>query len=346
MDEPIDFILPWVDASDTRWQKEKQQYASEIKNYSHNDHGIVRYRDTRTLKYVLRGIERNCPWYNRIVIITQGHKPDWIDDRHPKIRFITHQELYFDSSHLPTFNSSSIEMNLPNLSGKISEKFVYLNDDFLIMNPLGKERFFQKGKPVDFLMHGWIPRGKIYQVLRDGSAWVKALNNSVALINRVSLPPEKFLTPQQLFHSSYPVKSQFSNALLRYLYRRYFFIAHWHNAQPYEMNTLREVYALFKNEMIQASQNRFRFDNDLTQYLYRYYHLSQGNFIPNFYNDNYRANIVSLDSLKKIIKTINKNRPNFVSIYDNYPNEKSVQIEKRLWDFLEQKFPQKASFEH
>jgi len=340
----IDFVVPWVDSSDIRWQKKKNSFLLQQNDNMDNDVGVLRYRDTNTLKYLLRSIEKNCPWYNKIFIITEGHKPNWIDINSNKIIFISHQELYFDNNHLPTFNSSSIEMNLANIKG-ISEYFVYLNDDFLIMNPLEQNRFFVDNKPVDFLIHGWIPRGKIYQHLRDDSSWVKSLNNNISLINKIHKPTHISNKDNIFFHHSYPFKGRISNQLLLHVYKKYFFISHWHNAQPYKFSTIKEVYNKFAKEMMQCSQNKFRANNDLTQYLYRYYHLTKGDFYPYFYNDDFKANIKSLSSLNEIISQIEQVKPNFVSIYDNYDINEHDTIVNRLTDFLETKFTQKASFE-
>ena len=134
MNNKIDFVLPWVNSSDTKWQIEKNKY--EQSNGEDDVHSSTRFRDMDTLRFVLRSIEKNTPWFNKIHLITIGHIPEWLDISHPKINLITHQELYFDPTHLPTFNSHSIEMNLANMKG-VSEKFIYLNDDTLINEGTG-----------------------------------------------------------------------------------------------------------------------------------------------------------------------------------------------------------------
>jgi len=340
----IDFVLPWVDGNDVQWQKKKNLYMQELTQKKENDHGMLRYRDTNTLKYVLRSIEQFCPWYNKIHLITEGHFPEWLDIEHPKINLITHEELYFDRSHLPTFNSSSIEMNLPNLKD-VSEKFVYLNDDFIILNFLEPERFFRDDKPVDFLHHGWIPRNKIYQLLRDNSGWVKSLNNAIELINSIAVPKEIKNKKNIFFHPTYGAVNKLSNFFLLYLWQKYFFIHHWHHPQPYKLSLLKEVYQQFKVPMLNGSKNKFRKGNDLTQYLYRYYHLTKEKFYPYYHNDGTYANITSYDALEDIIEKLNHSSYNFVAVYDNYTEEESQQIVERLTDFLEKKFPNKASFE-
>jgi len=340
--DPIDFVLPWVDATDPQWQASKARYLRELDRYCDRDHGSLRYRETGTLRYVLRGIERFCPWYGRIHLITQGHLPDWLEADHPRIRIVTHRELYEDPTHLPTFNSSSIEMNLPNLQG-VSERFVYLNDDFLIIRPLKPERFFRKGLPVDFLMHGWIPRNGLYQALRDDSAWVKALNNNVRLINRIFRPRD--LPASLLFAPEYDLSGKAANMMLRLLWRRYYFFRHWHYPQPYRLQTLREVRERFHPEMMRCSANRFRDAEDLTQYLYRYYHLAQGTFVPGRHDDGYRADLRNAEDLRRLERVLRGSAFNFVAIYDNFDAKSEDSMLAGLQDLLERYLPQKASFE-
>ncbi len=344
MPDKIDFVLPWVDGNDKNWQKNKKQYLPELNNEYDNDKGLIRYRDTNTLKYVLRSIEKYCPWCNKIHLITEGHKPKWLNIEHPKINLITHKELYFNKEHLPTFSSPSIEMNLANLKG-VSEKFIYLNDDFIILNPLSKKRFFIDNKPVDFLIHGWIPRNKIYQLLRDNSTWVKSLNNMIDLINSITTPKMIKDKKNILFHSTYGFKGKLSNLLLLYIWKKYFFISHWHNLQPYTLSTVKETYSRFEKPMMACSRNKFRSDNDLNQYIYRYYHLATENFYPYYHNDGYYANITSFKTLENILDELELKSYNFVSIYDNYKKEESDMVIEKLTNFLEQKFPNKASFE-
>ncbi len=339
----IDFVLPWVDGSDRVWQKEKTKYNSNIDS---DANATARFRDMGTLKYVLRSIEQNCPWFNKIYIITTGHYPDWLDINHDKIVLVSHEELYFDKSHLPVFNSSSIEMNLSNIKN-LSEKFVYLNDDTIIMRKITKARFFIDDKPVDFLSHGWIPRNTLFKRLRGADAWVHSLNNNLQLINKKCTPLD--LNKKSLYHSSYDIKTKISNLLLDKIYKKFIWLEHWHHPIPYLKRTLIDVYDEFKEEMMICSSNRFRANNDLTQYLYRYWQLANEKFYPFKHNDGYDADIVSFDYLKEALNKIEQNSHiNFVCFNDQMhkADEKEFLESKTLLiKYLDNAFKQKASFE-
>ena len=123
----IDFVLPWVDNQDLEWQKSRQQYAEKSV--------VIRCKFECEISW-FRYIEI-CTSFNwkklslvwiKIYLVTCGHHPEWLDINSPKIELIKHSDIYDNKEHLPVFNSSSIEMSLPNIEG-LSEHFVYLNDD-------------------------------------------------------------------------------------------------------------------------------------------------------------------------------------------------------------------------
>jgi len=338
----IDFVLPWVDSTDKAWQKEKEKYDKQsIKTFNN---ASMRFQDWGTLRYVLRGIEKNCSWYNKIYIITEGHLPAWLDIEHDKIIIVTHDDLYINKSHLPVFNSSSIEMNLINIKG-LSDKFVYLNDDTLILKNLDKTRFFKEGKPVDFLSHGWLPRNSWFEKIRGMNSWAHSLKNNIQLINKHRSPLQ--FNNQQLYHPSYSLKTKISNFLLHKIYKKILWLEHWHHPIPYLKSTLHDVYELFEEDMMLCSSNRFRSNNDLTQYLYRYWQLANGNFYPYKYNDGKYYKIRNIKDIDKCLSDIEKYSflcPND-SLPDTISNNDYLYIQNKLLNKLEELLPNKATFE-
>ena len=343
--EKIDFVLPWVDASDPYWVTSKKQYEDSGENQEDN-HTITRFRDMNTLKYALRSIEKNCPWFHKIYLITTGHIPDWLDLSHPKIKLITHEELFIDKTALPVFNSNAIEMNLVNIRG-LSEKFVYLNDDMIIWKPLKIDRFFTNNKPVDFFHHAWIPRNKLFELLKGKDIWIDAINNNIRLIN------EKFIIfkidNNQYYHHSYKTTDKVSNFFYINLYKKVFWIKHWHHPQPYCKKTIQEVYKTYPKEMIACSHNKFRSSSDITPYLYRYWHLIKGDFSPYDHQDGFVAKITNFSYLQKILKKLKENEKiNFVCFNDQMNDISDKEFKQTsiiLENYLKNIFPTKASFE-
>ena len=340
----IDFVLPWVDACDPKWIESKFKY----QNVNDEDnHTQTRFREMNTLKYVLRSIEKNAPWYNKIYLITTGHTPKWLDISHPKIELVTHDELFIDKSALPVFNSSAIEMNLVNIKG-LTDNFIYLNDDTVIVKPVSKDRFFKDGKVVDFFCHGWIPRGELFSKIKGIDTWVDSLNNNLKLIN--SDFNSGSLSKEMLYSHSYSMKSKISNFMYKNLYRDLFWIAHWHHPQPYTKKTIESVYEKYKDEMITCSHNRFRSSKDFTQYIYRYWHLINGDFIPYKHNDGFVAKITSLKYLNETIDYLkNDTKINFVCFNDQMNSVSDEEFYKTtivLEQYLQTIFSKKASFEN
>ncbi|CAA6812635.1 MAG: Capsular polysaccharide phosphotransferase wcwK (EC (Stealth protein wcwK) [uncultured Sulfurovum sp.] len=343
-EDKIDFVLPWVDSSDLSWQEEKGKYA--LNSTSHDTENNTRYRDANTLRYVLRSIEKNCPWYHKIYLITTGHYPRWLDIHHPKIELITHDDIFPDNNDLPVFNVNAIEMNLVNIKG-LSEKFVYLNDDTIIWKYLEIDRFFKNNKPVDFFYHGWLPRGRVYKLVRSSDVWVDAILNNIHLINNeVSLGKMSY---SQYFHHSYGLKQKISNFLYRFLYKKVFWINHWHHPQPYVKQNLKYVSSIFSKEMKETSRHRFKLNTDITQYLYRYWHLMTGDFEPHNYDDGYVVRMNCFQQMKDILEEIKYGDTFSFVCFNDQMNDISdsefQEVVAMLEQSLKEKFKQKASFE-
>lgn len=87
-----------------------------------------RYRDNDELRYSVRSLFKYAPWVRYVHFVTSGQVPNWLDITHPRVRVVSHDDIFVDKSHLPVFSSPAIEVHLHRIPG-ISKKFVYLNDD-------------------------------------------------------------------------------------------------------------------------------------------------------------------------------------------------------------------------
>ena len=142
---PIDLVIPYVTNQDEVWRKTYREYCEK--------HGLkarlresdsVRFRDCSFLQYLLRSVETNVPWINRIFLIVSNIEqvPLYVDKQH--ISVILHKDI-IPAEYLPVFNSEAIEMFLGNIPG-LSEHFIYGNDDFLFLNKCEPEDFFDFGE--------------------------------------------------------------------------------------------------------------------------------------------------------------------------------------------------------
>ena len=140
MEQKIDIVLPYVDNTDRVWQKNFYDFC--IKHQLQNkiaDLHTARYEDIGLINYQLRLIEKYMPWVNTIYLLL-SNKEQAPQNLPSKVKVILHEE-FIPFRFLPTFNSTTIEMFLWNLP-KLSEYFIYMNDDMLPFKPLTEDMFF------------------------------------------------------------------------------------------------------------------------------------------------------------------------------------------------------------
>lgn len=170
----IDFVIPFLNPESETWQAEFQRYKQQAGLKSDN-----RFRDWGTMRYVLRGIFNNCPWFNRIhlVLFDETMIPSWLNTRHPKLNIVFHKD-FIPKQFLPTFSSSVIEMFLHNIDG-LANNFIYSCDDMLILEPLRNDYFFINNRPVS-------PLTSTYDtLLPENDEWSIIENNNYRLIRRL-----------------------------------------------------------------------------------------------------------------------------------------------------------------
>jgi UDP-N-acetylglucosamine-lysosomal-enzyme len=69
----------------------------------------------------MRSIEKFCSWARRVYLITNGQIPKWLNLNNNRLKVITHEQIFTNKSHLPTFSSPAIEANLKNIPGIYNE---------------------------------------------------------------------------------------------------------------------------------------------------------------------------------------------------------------------------------
>ena len=70
------------------------------------------------LKYAIRSFDKYAPWLRNIYIVTNGQVPNWLNTNINNVRIVEHTEFFRDKTHLPTFSSPSIEINIHRIPGK------------------------------------------------------------------------------------------------------------------------------------------------------------------------------------------------------------------------------------
>ncbi len=327
----IDFVITWVDMNDPKWQAKFSKYSND-KNNAKNSVSEARFRDPGFLKYWFRGVEKFAPWVRKIHFVTDGQKPEWLDENNPKINLVNHED-FIPAQFLPTYNSVVIERYMHKIPG-LAEHFVYFNDDFYITNHVEKERFFRNGLPCDIAVFTYNP---------SWSQWYRRVKNNTKIINRhfdkktvMSLHGDKW------FDKSYGMKARW-NYILKY-YGKFITLRTPHNAQPYLKTTFDEVWAAAGKELTETSSNRFRALSDYTPELFRTWQICKGNFTPyNTYRDTKMFPLMIRSN--QAIKAIRQQSYTLICLNDNVHIRNYDTVIGNIKDAFQYILPEKSSFE-
>lgn len=334
MERPIDFVITWVDGSDTAWQAEKNRYLAVEKGGS-IDAGATRYRDWDNLKYWFRAVEKYAPWVNKVHFVTWGHVPQWLDPDAPKLHIVRHED-FIPREYLPTFSSHPIELNLHRIEG-LSEQFVYFNDDFFLTAPVKPRDFFRKGLPCDSIAEEPIqfPAAELYNHIR--------INDIVFLNRHFDRAKARRQHPDKWFSLRAP-HDCFKNLVMTLVRKPCFFgLNTQHLPQAYLKATYEEVWKLDPEQLHDTSTHRFRSETDVSQCVLKFYQMMQGNFVP--YNKHKAGTVLhpqrELDEIRNVIQSRSRK---FLCINDSDVTDLEY-CKCRINDAFEKALPQRSAFE-
>ena len=270
--DAIDFVLPWVDGNDPKWlaeMKKWKQLSSGMISSDEEANTIVRYRsDNELLRYWFRAVEKFAPWVNKVFFVTCGQKPDWLNENHPKLVLVNHDE-FIPTEYLPSFNSNVIELNLHRIPA-LSERFVLFNDDIFLLKPIYPEYFFNNNYPV-------LPCDmKIYRFY-GYNQWSRVCMNDYGVIaEHFDIKESIWRNRQKWFSISKLGLSQAMANIVRYRVNKTFFISGFeHIANPHLKSTLKEVWFERHDVMDATSKACFRSDNQVNQWLLTAWNLTK-----------------------------------------------------------------------
>lgn len=142
----VDAVVAWVDGSDPKHRAKRQKHLAGYEQRPSST-AETRFADNGEIEYCVLSIFKFIPWIRNIFIITDSQVPAFLDmitdaSIRERIRVVDHQELFSGyEGYLPVFNSLSIEAMLWNIDG-LSEDFLYFNDDFVLVNDVPVQAFF------------------------------------------------------------------------------------------------------------------------------------------------------------------------------------------------------------
>lgn len=334
MNEPIDFVVTWVDGNDPVWRAEKAKFdPSYVKGNTD-----ARYREWNQFMYWFRAVEKYAPWVRYVHLVTWGHLPPWLNTDHPKLKIVNHKD-YIPEKYLPTFSSIPIELNIHRIPD-LSEHFMLFCDDFYFAKPT---------KPEDFFCGG-VPRySAIAEPVRNyryNGPFAHQQFSDMGLINGCfDLCTSVEKNPELWFSKCYGNKRMYNRFAYQSAYLPGMLCTHL--GTPYCKSTLERVWSECEAELDETCTHRFRTPMDYMHQVFSLWEIMSGTFVP-VSEDHYGIKFGTLSKETKLIeKAFSSQKYKMICLNDsidvtedNFPS-----IKAELDRILEQTFPEKSSFE-
>jgi UDP-glucose 4-epimerase len=311
VDFEIDMVFSWVDGSSDEFVRER---AKRMQSYvvGEGDDSEARYRQIDELKYALRSVHLFAPWVRRIFIATDSPAPSWLA-KHPKVTIVRSEEMFADTSVLPTHNSHAVESQLHHIEG-LAEHFLYSNDDMFFGRPVSPSLFFSPGGITKFVEAST-------RIGLGGTHPGRSGFENAARVNRALL------------------RERFGKVTTRHLE---------HCAAPLRKSVMAELEQAFPEEFRRTAASRFRSATDIsvTNSLYHYYALLAGHAVV---QTDARVKYIettlrqALPAMEQLLKR--RNQDMFCLNDGSFPE---IDVEERtsaVIDFLEAYFPFAAPWE-
>ena len=277
-----------------------------------------RYRSIDELRFSLRSLHLYAPWVRRIFLVTNGEVPAWLNRDCPKLRLVTHAEIFADASALPTFNSHAIELNLHRIPG-LGPAFLYFNDDLFLGQPVRPDDFLSADGVQSIFFTDWdIPRAKTEQ------AHDQAYRFTLWLLDRdYGARPRRMLA---------------------------------HVPQLYRVDVLEEICRRWKEEVANTCGNRFRTGDDVVlRILYAYYLLesplprwpARRVILPQGKDYVFAAISPNYAYTRQGLNRATGGRPKYLCLNDEIPGDaaSSARVFEKVHEFLAAQYPWPSPYE-
>ncbi|MFN8125645.1 MAG: stealth family protein [Candidatus Nanopelagicales bacterium] len=181
---PVDAVYLWVDDEDPGWRARRDEALVELGRTPPSDSADVsRFRHHGELRYSLRSLEYYAPWINRVFLVTDRQRPEWLTRDESVITVVDHHDIWDDTSALPVFNSHAITSRLHHIPG-LADQYLYINDDVFMGSPvLPRNWFTPSGQPIFQNTSSTLPD---LALRRDLPTHDNARYNSLDLVHRES----------------------------------------------------------------------------------------------------------------------------------------------------------------
>ncbi len=328
MNYDIDFVLLWVNDSDPEWRQVLSRYTP----FEEGDKSEERFRDWNNLQFMFRSFERCTPWVRKIHFVTWGHVPEWLNINHPKLNIVNHHD-FLNMEHLPVFNSRAIECNIhkiPDLAGR----FVYFNDDMFVLRKVDADYFFVDGLPCDLFA--------LNVISTDITAHMKI--NNIKVLSKYF---EKREVMWRLFRKWFRLGNgiELVKTMLLLPWPQFTGFFSHHLPQPFLKSTFEKVWSLENGILEFTSASRFKKSSDVNQFLFKWWQVLEGNFVPRSYRLAKNISIWTHDDARKAADLIVSDKLEMICLNDHLSDGTFEESKKIIQEAFESRFPNKSSYE-
>lgn len=172
----VSLVYTWVNGSDPAWRGVRKEYNSRV--------GGNRDRDNEDMRFSLRSVERLMPWHRGKIYVVSPSSPTWANTTATggRIEWIDQNRLV-PSEDQPTFNSNVIEQVLHLIPG-LTEHYIHINDDYLIVRPVHPRVFFTEDHGIKLFIEPKAvnpPKGDFARSMMY-TLWQKSVYTSVRAV--------------------------------------------------------------------------------------------------------------------------------------------------------------------
>lgn len=195
MTEAIDIVIPWVDGNDPVHSAKRHGFNTGSNEENLEDvGGSSRFTSIGEIFYCILSINIYAPFIRKIFIVTDGQDPmigeeisRIFPDGHIPMEIIDHKVIFRGyEDYLPTFNSRAIEAMIWRIPG-LSERFILMNDDFIITGKVSPEDFFQGDSTVCYAKMYLTWWARLMRLLRPSRNGHKRISFKDSMVNAVDI---------------------------------------------------------------------------------------------------------------------------------------------------------------
>lgn len=308
----VDITVAFYNDKDEVWRNKLYDYMKQEGSTDRQVTGEERYRDWDCFKYWFRGVEKNCPWVNKVFLIVSSETqiPEWINRDNPKLRIVLHEE-FIPKELLPTFNPILFGSYIWNIKD-LSNNYIACDDDYYFLNPISEEMFFIDDKPVYRDTQTDIQKFGAYWLEGEDGTFYQSMNNGIDLQLKLNGNKSHWYALDHL-----PVARK----------------------KDFEGKIVKDNYELFMNA---NNKSRFRNKNNICSHVFTCLYRDMKPYIK---FDNYKNS--SYVSVTKNTNFDNYKDKDMVCFNDTQllSKEDFESTKEKMIKFFEDKFPDKCTYE-